>query len=173
MTAGTWTPPTRFRPSQTKVQLPSRKKPATNDWQGVPPITVVIADRDRERRAECVRLLSLEKGIRILGQARSGLETLACAGLNPRILLLDLSFSALLSALLLKSPGTKVILVAGRASETRILEALCNGAQGYVESRVLRTLLPKALRTVDAGQAWVPRGLVPNIVDRLTRLSAA
>jgi DNA-binding NarL/FixJ family response regulator len=143
----------------------------------VPPITVVIAAPDRAQRAACLRLLAPEKGIRVLGQARSGLEVLASARLKPRVLLLDLDLSrgggsALLPALRRKSPGTKVILVAGRASAARILEALCHGARGYLDQKVLRTFLPKAVRTVDAGQAWVPRTMVPRIVERLARLAA-
>lgn len=142
------------------------------------PITVVIADHDEARRAACLRLLRPQHGIRILGLARSGLETLAAAGLHPRILLLDLSLSrgnsaALLPALRRRSPGTRVILVVARAPETRILEALCLGAQGYVETKVLQAFLPQAVRTVDAGQTWVPRRMVPDLVDRLARLSAA
>jgi two-component system response regulator NreC len=142
-------------------------------------ITVVIADRDRARRAACLRLLELEKGIRVLEQARSSLEVLAAARLHPRVLLLDLSLSggraaALLPALRRRSPVTKVILIAGRTtSESRILEALCRGARGYLDSRVLRSFLPTAVRVVDAGLAWVPRTMLPRMVDRLARLANA
>ncbi len=54
------------------------------------PITVVIADRQRARRAACLRLLEPVRGIRVVGEARSSLGAIAATQLRPRILLLDL-----------------------------------------------------------------------------------
>jgi DNA-binding NarL/FixJ family response regulator len=141
----------------------------------MPPISVVIADRERARRTACLRLLQHTKRFRVLGEARSSMEAIAAAKLRPRILLLDLSLSpgrsvVLLRVLRQKSPRTKVILLIGRASEARILEALSRGAQGYLEKKVLRAFLLKAVRVVDAGEAWVPRKMVAKIIDRLARL---
>lgn len=142
------------------------------------PITVLIADRDEARRAACVRLLQPEKGIRVVGRAQSGLEALsATAKLKPRILLLSLNLLkgkeiAQLFVLRQKSPQTKVILLTHRAPKTRILEALSYGARGYIEEKVLSAFLPKAVRCVDAGEAWVPRKMVARIIERLARLTA-
>jgi two-component system nitrate/nitrite response regulator NarL len=143
----------------------------------MPPITVVIADREKASRAACLRLLGPEKGIRVVGEARSGLEAIAAAKLTPRILLLDVHMAAgngltLLRLLRQKSPRTKVILLTRRASEARILDALSHGARGYLDKKVLRAFLPKAVRVVDAGQAWVPREMVAKLLDRLARLTA-
>jgi DNA-binding NarL/FixJ family response regulator len=143
----------------------------------MPSISVVIADREKARRAACLRFLQPEKRIQVVAEARSSMEAIAAAvRFKPCILLLDLSLSrekgvALLPALRQKSPRTKVILLIGRASEARILEALSHGAQGYLEKKVLRAFLPKAVRVVDAGEAWVPRKMVPKIIDRLARLT--
>lgn len=143
----------------------------------MPPISVVIADRERASRVACLRLLEHEKNIKVVAEARSSLEAvIAAATLKPRILLLDLGLSrrdgiAVLSTLRQRSPRSKVILLVGRASETRLLELLSHGAQGYLEKRVLRTFLPKAVRVVNAGEAWVPRKMVGKIVDRLARLT--
>ncbi|MBI3006939.1 MAG: response regulator transcription factor [candidate division NC10 bacterium] len=142
------------------------------------PITVVIADREKASRAACLRLLRPEKGIRVVGEARSGLEAIAAAKLKPRILLLDVHMAAgngvaLLRILRQKSPRTKVILLTRRASQARILDVLAHGARGYLDKKAFRTfLLPKAVRLVDAGQAWVPRKMVAKILDRLAHLTA-
>ena len=143
----------------------------------MPPITVVIADREKASRAACLRLLRPEKGIRVVGEARSGLEAIAAAKLRPRILLLDVNMAAgngvaLLRVLRQKSPRTKVILLTRRASQARILDVLAHGARGYLDKKAFRTLLPKAVRLVDAGQAWVPRKMVAKILDRLAHLTA-
>jgi len=142
------------------------------------PITVLIADQNKARRAACVRLLQPEKGIRLVGRAQSGLEALsATAKLKPRILLLSLNLLKINTIAQLcffrqKSPQTKVILLTRRASKARVLDALSYGTRGYIEEKVLRTFLPKAVRCVDAGEAWVPRKMVGRIIGRLARLSA-
>lgn len=143
----------------------------------MPPITVVIADREKASRAACLRLLRPEKGIRVVGEARSGLEAIAAVKLRPRILLLDVHMAAgngvaLLRILRQKSPRTKVILLTRRASQARILDVLAHGAWGYLDKKAFRTFLPKAVRLVEAGQAWVPRKMVAKILDRLAHLTA-
>ena len=85
----------------------------------MPPITVVIADQDKRRRAHFMHILQPEKGkgISVVGVARSGLEAMmAAAKLRPRILLLNLNLikrkrNNLLPALRQNSPRTKVILL--------------------------------------------------------------
>jgi len=97
--------------------------------------------------------------------------------LKPNILLINLDFLegkeiAQLYVLRHKSPQTKVIVLVSRAPETRILEALSYGARGYIEEKVLGTFLAKAVRCVDAGEAWVPRKMVAKIIERLARMTA-
>ena len=144
----------------------------------MPPITVVVAERQKADRAACLRLLGPEEGIRVVGEARSALEAITSAArLRPRILLLDLvlaraSGTSLIPALRLRSPQTKVILLTEGASEARTLEALCHGARGYLDRSVLARFLPRAVRVVDAGEAWVPRKMVSRIMDRLAGLTA-
>lgn len=140
-------------------------------------ITVVIAERQHADRAACLRLLEAESGIRVVGEAKSGLEAITSTGhLRPRILLLDLALtraqgSPLIPALRQKSPQTKVILLTDGASEARTLEALAHGARGYLDRALLTTFLARAVRVVDAGEAWVPRKMVTRIMDRLASLT--
>lgn len=141
------------------------------------PLTVVVAHRENASRKQCTRLLRPEKRIRVVAEARSGLEAVAItARLRPRILLLDLNLAwingfGLLPVLRQKSPETRVVLVTSRASDSRILEALSHGALGYLEKRALPTFLAKAVLAVDAGEAWVPRKMVARLVDRLAHLT--
>src|SRR5262245_23487239 len=135
------------------------------------PITVVVADR-RVQRSLCLRLLDGEVGIRVVGEAPSGLEAITCvARLRPRILLLGLSLvqsdgGSLIPALRQKSPHTKIILLTDKDSDARTLEALACGARGYLDRSVLATFLPRAVRVVDAGEAWVPRNMVAKTLAR-------
>ena len=77
----------------------------------------------------------------------------------------------LIPALRQKSPQTKVILLTDGASEARTLEALAHGARGYLDKALLTTFLARAVRVVDAGEAWVPRKMVARIMDRLAGLT--
>ena len=140
-------------------------------------ITVVIADSKKSGRTACLNILKLERWIHVAAEAGNGLEVIAAAArLKPRILVIHLNMFEgkninLLQALRQKSPRTKVILLTRRASEKIILDALSHGVQGYLKESAMSTFLPKAVRRVDAGEAWVPRKMVAKIIDPLVHLT--
>jgi DNA-binding NarL/FixJ family response regulator len=140
-------------------------------------ISVVIADRGKSARTTCRSVLEFEKGIQVVGEAASGLDAVTAAErLQPSILLLDLGLfngdgPSLLPVIRRKSPGTRVLLLTDEAPEAPTLEALSHGARGYLERATLRTHLPRAVRAVGAGEAWVPRKMVTRIMARLAQLS--
>jgi len=140
-------------------------------------ITVMVAHPEKTSRDACLRILGPEEGIQVIAEARSSLDALADAvRFNPRILLLDLTLSklngiALLPTLREKSPQTRVILLARRPSQARIMEALSHGAVGYLRGKDIKIFLSKAVRRVDAGEAWVPRKMVARIIEHLCPLS--
>lgn len=141
------------------------------------PISVVIANRGKSARTTCRSVLAPEKGIRVVGEAASGLDAVTAAErLKPSILLLDLGLfngdgPSLLPVIRRKSPHTRVLLLTDRALDAPTLEALSHGARGYLERGALRRHLPRAVRAVGAGEAWVPRKMVAQIMARLARLS--
>jgi len=145
----------------------------------MPPIGVVIAGRAKADRAAWRSLLDPEKDIRVVAEARSALDAVsATERLKPGILLLDLALfdgdgTSFLRVIRQESPWTQVLLLTHQALEARTLEVLCRGARGYLEKRTLRTYLARAIRAVDAGEAWVPRKMVAKLMDRLVRLSSS
>ena len=143
----------------------------------MPPITVVIAEEEKERRATCQRILSAERGFRVVAEAGTASEILATARLSPRILLVD-SKLALGSGLVLakyrrSSPNTRVIVLTGQSSAPALLDALAHGAHGVLNRRLLRALLTKAIRRVADGESWVPRKMIPKVVESLQSPPAA
>jgi DNA-binding NarL/FixJ family response regulator len=78
----------------------------------------------------------------------------------------------LLPILRRNSPDTRVIVLTGQSSVAALLEALSNGAFGYLNRRRLRAFLPKAVRKVAEGEAWVPRSVLPKLIERLSQLAA-
>jgi DNA-binding NarL/FixJ family response regulator len=140
-------------------------------------ITVLIADDQQKNRTTCLDLLRDEKEIHVVGEARNGLEVITeVARLKPHILLLNFNLLKrkripFLQTLRLRSPKTKVILLTRRAHEATILEALSYGVWGYLRESLLTTFLPKMVNVVNSGQAWVPRKMVPKIIDHLVNLT--
>jgi DNA-binding NarL/FixJ family response regulator len=138
----------------------------------LPVVSVLIADSSKAIRTACARILQSMRGIRLVGEATTGLQAVsATAKLRPRVALVDLELSSefgptLISILRRKSPRTRVILLVGRASEARVLEALSHGAVGALSKKDLR-FLPEALEAVASGEAWMSRKMIPKIMDRL------
>jgi DNA-binding NarL/FixJ family response regulator len=146
------------------------------DWvkkRPIPVVSILIADSERASRTAATRVIQSLRGMRIVGEAQTGHEAVsAAAKLKPRIILLDLQLSSdfgatLISVLRRRSARSRVILLVGRASEDRIVEALSHGAVGCVTKKEIPRVLPKALEAVSSGEAWMSRKLVPKIVDRL------
>ena len=139
----------------------------------LPVVSILIADSERASRAAATRVIQSLRGMRIVGEAETGHEAVsATARLKPRIILLDLQLSSdfgatLISVLRRRSARSRVILLVGRASEDRIVEALSHGAVGCVTKKDIPLFLSQALEAVSSGEAWMSRKLVPKIVDRL------
>lgn len=141
-------------------------------------VTILIADSDKAARAATMRVIQPLRGMRVVGEAQTGLEAVtATARLKPRVVLLDLKLSSEFGATLIailrrKSARTRVILLVGRAPESRIIEALSHGAVGYVTKTEIARFLPEALEAVSSGEAWMSRTLIPKIMDRLAAFTA-
>ena len=158
------------------------KRPGTGlEWvkRGrMPSVTILIADSEKASRAAAARAIQSLRGMRVVGEARTGLEAVSLTGrLKPRVVLLDLNLSSefgasLISVLRRKSSRTRVILLVGRASETRMIEALSHGAVGCVAKKDMSRFLPEALEAVASGEAWMSRKLIPKIMDRLAAFTA-
>lgn len=142
------------------------------------PIRIVIADDHPIFRDGLRRLLESEPNLKVLGEASDGAEAVRLAHqLKPDILLLDLAMPKHpgLEALreLGTSPGSspvRVILLTAAAEKSQIVEALQLGARGVVLKDSATQLLLKAIHTVMAGEYWVGRESVSNLVQYLRAL---
>ena len=150
-------------------------------WVGQRPhqvVTILVADPDKASRAAAARAVQPLRGMKVVGEARTGLEAVsAVSRLKPRVVLLDLNLSSefgatLISILRRKSSRSRVILLVGRATESRILEALSHGAVGCVNKKDVPRFLPEALEAVSSGEAWMSRRLIPKIMDKLAAFTA-
>jgi two-component system, NarL family, nitrate/nitrite response regulator NarL len=137
-------------------------------------ITVVIAEEEKERLTTLHRVLSADRGIRVIAEACTPSDTLALARLAPRILLVDskiaLGHGLVLPMFRRSSPNTRVIVLTGQNSGSALLDALAQGAHGVLNRRLLRAFLIKAIRRVAEGETWVPRRMIPKVMESLKSL---
>ncbi len=141
------------------------------------PIRIVIADDHPIFRDGLRRLLEAEPDLKVIGEARDGAEAVKLARqLKPDIMLLDLAMPKHpgLEALRELSTGgansVRVILLTAAAEKAQIVEALQLGARGVVLKDSATQLLLKAIHTVMAGEYWVGRESVSNLVQYLRTL---
>jgi len=139
------------------------------------PIRIVIADDHPIFRDGLRRLLESEPNLKVLGEASDGAEAVKLAHqLKPDILLLDLAMPRHPGLEALRELGTapgsspvRVILLTAAAEKSQIVEALQLGARGVVLKDSATQLLLKAIHTVMAGEYWVGRESVSNLVQYL------
>jgi two-component system, NarL family, nitrate/nitrite response regulator NarL len=142
------------------------------------PTRILIADDHPIFRDGLRRLLETEPDLKVIGEACDGAEAVRLAKqLKPDILLLDLAMPRHpgLEALREMSSASnqnavRVILLTAAAEKAQIVEALQLGARGIVLKDSATQLLLKAIHTVMAGEYWVGRESVSNLVQYLRTL---
>ena len=125
---------------------------------------VVLADDHPMVRNGIRRLLEAATDIKVVGEARNGLEALSLVqDLEPDVLLLDMEMPDLKGvevARKLQADGTAVRILALSAYDDKqyILSMLANGAAGYLTKEEAPRILVEAIRGVARGeQGWVSR----------------
>ena len=141
------------------------------------PIRIVIADDHPIFRDGLRRLLEAEPDLKVVGEASDGAEAVKLTRqFKPDILLLDLAMprhpglEALRDLSTGGSNSVRVILLTAAAEKNQIVEALQLGARGVVLKDSATQLLLKSIYTVMAGEYWVGRESVSNLVQYLRTL---
>ncbi len=136
-------------------------------------IRILIADEHAMCREALRNLLEREPGFAIAGEAADGEEALEQVVLQkPQILLLDLvipRFPALevLRRIQEREAKIPVLILAESMDVPRIVETLKLGSNGFVLKESAPQILFKSIRAVAAGEYWIGRSLIGDLVKAL------
>jgi DNA-binding NarL/FixJ family response regulator len=141
-------------------------------------VRLVIADDHPIFRDGLRRLLEAEPYHKVIGEASDGDEAVQVARqLNPDILLLDLRHPGIPGLEVVRELNTpanptpvRVILLTAAIEKSQIVEALLLGARGIVLKESATGVLFKAIQTVMAGEYWVHREQVSDLLQYLRTL---
>lgn len=123
--------------------------------------TIVLADDHALVRQGIRALLVATAEFNVVGEASDGLEALDLAErLRPDVLIVDVSMPGLSGLEVTRRvsrhlPQTRVIVLSMHSHEAYVLEALRNGALGYVLKGAQVSELVEAIRTASAGHHYL------------------
>ena len=133
--------------------------------------TIVLADDHRVVREGLRLLLQAEPDFSVLGEAGDGFKAIQLVeSLKPDVLLLDLMMPEMNGQEVARkvrkcSPQTRVVVLSMHSSDPYVIEALRNGATGYVLKDASGTDVIHAVREVMAGRRYLSSPLSERAID--------
>lgn len=133
--------------------------------------SVVLADDHQVLRQGLRALLEAEGEFNVLGDAGDGLTAISLVDrLRPDVLVVDLMMPGLNGQEVTRrvrklSPATHIVVLSMHASEPYVMEALRNGAAGYVLKDASCADLIHAVREVMAGRRYLSPPLSDRAID--------
>ena len=142
-------------------------------------VSVLLVDDHALMREGLRQLLELEDDIRIVGEAVDGFDALQqMRQLHPDVVLMDIRMPmldgiAVTRQLAHEFPSTSVIILTMHREHQQVLQAMKNGAKGYLLKSASSQEVAQAIRTVHNGGMLIEPDMTGAIVREFRRLSHA
>ena len=139
------------------------------------PVRIVILDNHALVREGLRLIIEKQPGMEVTGEAGNlsdGLEIISSQ--KPDIILFELNLSDQASSdviprLIKASDTSRLILVTGTSNSSINQQAVENGVMGVVFKAQSPEILVKAIEKVNAGEVWLERSVIANVLSRLSR----
>ena len=124
-------------------------------------IRILLVDDHAVVREGVRALLEQREGMRIVGEAGSAADALACLdALSPDVVVMDMKMPGMpaidaITEIRRRLPSCNVLVFTSYAEDSQVRDALSAGATGYLLKDTLRDDLVRAVREVAAGRAWL------------------
>jgi two-component system response regulator NreC len=135
------------------------------------PIRLLLADDHAVLRDSLRAFLSMYPDLEVVGEAASGVDTLAqVQALRPDVVLLDITMPDLgglevLRRLSRERPDCKVLVLTQHEAPQYVMPALQSGAKGYLLKSAGGDELVQAVRAVARGESFLDPAVAPLVID--------
>jgi len=139
------------------------------------PVSVIVADDHPIVRQGMKNLLNSDPDFEVVGDAGDGITAVQLvARLKPDVLVVDMMMPGLNGLEVIRqvkerSPGTRMIVLSMQGSEAYVVEALKNGATGYMLKDTDPGELLFAIREVLQGRRYLSNPLSQKLIDAFIR----
>jgi two-component system nitrate/nitrite response regulator NarL len=138
-------------------------------------IQIVILDNHALVRAGIRLLVENHPGMMVVGDSGNlteGLEIIS--RFKPEIILLELNLAEvtsvdIISSIITASDKSRIVLVTGTTNPLVIQQAIEEGVVGVIFKTQTADQLLKAIEKVNAGEVWLERSMIANVLSRLSR----
>jgi DNA-binding NarL/FixJ family response regulator len=137
------------------------------------PIRVLLADDQAMMRAGLRTILDAQPGIEVVAEAADGLEAVELAArLAPDVVVMDVRMPRLDGVeATRRMPGRRVLILTTFDLDEYLVDALRNGASGFLLKDAPPAELVRAVRVIAAGDALLAPSATRRLLDRVaTRL---
>jgi two-component system nitrate/nitrite response regulator NarL len=137
------------------------------------PIRVLLVDDHNLFRAGLVQILEKAKDFQVVGEAGDGEDGLKKAkDLKPDLVLMDIQMPGIDGIEATRRihetlPATKVVILTVFGEEKKLVEAIKNGAHGYVLKNIQPNALFATLRGIFRGEVAISRVMATQIIGQL------